>query len=276
MTKIFISYRRADSEGYVGRLYDHLIQCFDKNEIFLDVGKIKPGQDFLTVIEQVVGSCDALLAVIGPGWLDVENENGIRRIDQSNDVLRLEIATALKRGILVIPVLIEKATMPNASRLPDDLSDLARRNAIEISHDRFAYDVERLVEAIGGAYGQVTVALGASYLPFRQARILSPLETFEIWINRKKLAKLEGPGIHLGNQEAKKKDWQPARIRLEAGVHTISVKSLRSDFALGISSNTLTFKLKGGQSVFFQIERQTSSIGQTKIMIQPYKPIVDV
>ena len=99
MSRIFISYRRTESEGYVGRLYDHLLKHFDKKEIFLDVGAIKPGEDFVSVIEKVVGSCDALIAVIGPRWLEIRDDNGRRRLQSASDYVRLEIATALARNI---------------------------------------------------------------------------------------------------------------------------------------------------------------------------------
>jgi len=101
MAKIFVSYRRDDSRASVGRLYDTLVKYFDKNEIFMDVYTIQSGEDFVTAIERAVSSCDTLIAVIGPRWLEIRDEQGIRRLTKPSDYVRLEIAAALKRSIHV-------------------------------------------------------------------------------------------------------------------------------------------------------------------------------
>ncbi len=151
MSRIFINYRRQDSEGYVGRLFDHLIQHFDRNDVFMDVDNIKPGSDFVTQLEEAVALCDVFIAVIGPQWLTITDEQGQRRLDQWDDFVRLEVESALKQNKLVIPVLVGQARMPAPHQLPEELVLLARRNAVELSHQRFAYDVQKLVEAIRGA-----------------------------------------------------------------------------------------------------------------------------
>lgn len=148
MNRIFINYRRQDSEGYVGRLYDSLAQHFERDDLFMDVGSIKPGEDFVAALEEAVATCEVFLAVIGPQWSSVTDDSGHRRLDNWNDFVRIEIASALKQRKLVIPVLVGHARMPSPNELPDDLTALVRRNSIEISHQRFAYDVERLVDAM--------------------------------------------------------------------------------------------------------------------------------
>lgn len=150
MSRIFINYRRQDSEGYVGRLYDNLLQHFDRDDIFIDVDSLKPGIDFVTAIEDAVAECDVLLAIIGPQWASLVDESGNRRLEQWNDFVRIEIASALKQKKLVIPVLVGRAKMPAPGEVPEDLAGLVRRNAIEISHQRFTFDVEQLVKAIQG------------------------------------------------------------------------------------------------------------------------------
>ena len=95
-----------------------------------------------------MGACDVLIAVIGQRWLISSEAEGSRRLDNSDDFVRLEIATALKRNIRVIPVLVDDASMPRASDLPDDLKSLVRRNAVEVSHTRFSTDSERLIDAL--------------------------------------------------------------------------------------------------------------------------------
>jgi hypothetical protein len=145
--QIFISYRRDDASYPAGRLYDRLCAHFGQNRLFMDVDMV-PGIDFIEEIEKNVGSCDVLIAIIGKCWLNADDEEGKRRLDQPEDYVRLEIATALKRGIRVIPVLVGDASMPRPGELPDDLQPLTRRNALSVSHDRFRADAERLISAV--------------------------------------------------------------------------------------------------------------------------------
>jgi hypothetical protein len=149
--QIFISYRRDDSSGWAGRLSDRLSTHFPSNQIFMDVDSVDLGEDFVKTIEQTVGSCDVLIAVIGKGWLTSCDQEGQRRLDNQEDFVRIEIATALKRDIRVIPVLVEGASMPRSGDLPDDLKALVRRNALQLSHDRFRTDSERLASAVDRA-----------------------------------------------------------------------------------------------------------------------------
>ncbi|HLY27383.1 MAG TPA: uracil-DNA glycosylase family protein [Aggregatilineales bacterium] len=148
MSRIFINYRRQDSEGYVGRLYDRLTTQFDRGDVFMDVDSIKPGADFVAMLEQAVADCDVFIAVIGPHWLKVEDEAGVRRLDNWNDFVRIEITSALKQEKLIIPVLVGGSRMPSPADLPDDLKALTRRNGFELSHQRFAYDVDKLIGTI--------------------------------------------------------------------------------------------------------------------------------
>jgi TIR domain/Sel1 repeat len=146
--KIFISYRRDDSSASAGRLYDRLSSHFGSTQIFMDVDNLDPGVDFVRKIEESVGSCDVLIAVIGKRWLISSDEEGKRRLDLPEDFVRVEIATALKRGIWVIPVLVDGALTPRAGDLPKNLRSLVRRQALTVSHDRFRADAERLIGAV--------------------------------------------------------------------------------------------------------------------------------
>ena len=147
MGAIFISYRREDSEGHAGRLYEDLAERFGKEAVFFDVSAIEPGQDFRHAIDANVARCSVLLAIIGPRWLEA-GAPGARRIDDPSDFVRLEIASALKRSIPVVPVLVQGAKMPAAAQLPADLGDLAWRNAVELSHARWASDVQVLARSL--------------------------------------------------------------------------------------------------------------------------------
>jgi hypothetical protein len=150
MPRIFISYRREDSAGHVGRLKDRLSSRFDGDgdKVFMDIDTIKPGVDFSEAIKQAVGSCDVFLAVIGKHWLSSINAQGARRLDNPEDYVRQEITAALTKNILVIPVLVQGASMPNAQDLPDDLKILTHRNAVELSDQRWDYDTRCLIEAL--------------------------------------------------------------------------------------------------------------------------------
>lgn len=151
MPRIFISYRRDDSAAHAGRLYDRLEGHFGKEDVFMDIDTIKPGLNFVEVVEQALSDCDGLIAVIGREWLRASDPagSGRRRIDDPADMVRLEIATALGRNIPVIPVLVQGAQMPRAVDLPEDLKELAHRNALEVSDNRFRTDVDQLIEALG-------------------------------------------------------------------------------------------------------------------------------
>jgi hypothetical protein len=145
---IFISYRRDDSSGYTGRLSDDLNEILAGNRIFRYIETIEPGMDFVDSINKAVDSCAVLLVIIGPRWLTVTNAAGERRLDDPNDYNRLEIATALKRGIRVVPVLVGGAEMPEAGDLPEDLKALARRQAKELSDLRWKYDLDALLSVL--------------------------------------------------------------------------------------------------------------------------------
>ncbi len=149
MAGIFINYRRNDAKGEAGRLFDWLSRYFGKDQVFMDVsGSIEPGVEFDKAIEKAVSSCDALIVVIGKEWLTAVDEKGRRRLDDPNDFVRLEIAAALRRDIRVIPVLVQDVAMPAEDHLPDDLKRLSRRQASELSDNRWEFDTEQLVKVL--------------------------------------------------------------------------------------------------------------------------------
>ena len=148
MPKIFISYRRDDSGGHAGRLYDRLVQHFGPENVFIDVDTIGPGVDFVEAVNHAVTACDRLIAVIGREWLTAPGARGSRRLDDPEDLVRLEIATAFERGITVIPLLVRGAQPPRSTELPDGLKELASRNALEVTDARFHSDLDRLIEEL--------------------------------------------------------------------------------------------------------------------------------
>jgi hypothetical protein len=151
MPRIFISYRRDDTDGHAGRLFDDLGERFGRDQIVMDIATIAPGENFAELLREHVGSCEVLLALIGRRWLTMRDAKRQRRLDDPSDWVRVEIASALSRGVRVIPVLVGGAKMPRAERLPPDLQALAERQAVEITNSRWAFDVGRLVEGLEGA-----------------------------------------------------------------------------------------------------------------------------
>jgi tetratricopeptide (TPR) repeat protein len=148
MGNIFISYRREDSAGHTGRLFDRLSEHFGKGRVFMDISGIEPGVDFVEAIDKAVGSCDAFVVVVGKQWLNVKDADGRRRLDNPEDFIRLELATALRRNVRIIPVLVQGATAPSSGNLPEDLKKLSRLQAHEISDNRWDYDVGTLIETL--------------------------------------------------------------------------------------------------------------------------------
>jgi TonB family protein len=155
---IFVSYRRSDSQGEAGRLFDDLVKHFGEDSVFMDVAAIEAGRDFRKAIEEGVTQCGVLLVVIGLEWLSAKDERGVLRLSDPSDFVRIETASALKRDIPVIPVLVRGAKMPSAEQLPDDLKDLAFRNGIELTHARWRSDIQLLLEALRRLLGEVSPA----------------------------------------------------------------------------------------------------------------------
>src|SRR5215470_16448008 len=145
---VFVSYRRQETSHLAGRLYDRLADRFGEGQVFIDVDAIELGVDFAEEISRAVAACKVLLAVIGPTWLSATDEQGRRRLDDPDDIVRLEIEAALARDVRVIPILVEGAVMPGRRDLPESLAGLARRNALFIRHESFRADAGRLVTAI--------------------------------------------------------------------------------------------------------------------------------
>jgi hypothetical protein len=147
MPGVFISYRRQDSAGHAGRLFDRVVDRLGREGVFMDVAGIDAGVDFVHTINGAVGSCQLLLAVIGPEWLKSVDGRG-RRLDDPADFVRIEISAALQRDIPVIPVLVGGASLPSPELLPADLASLARRQAVELRDARWDSDTAELVSTI--------------------------------------------------------------------------------------------------------------------------------
>ena len=146
--RVFISYRRDESAGYAGRIADTFEEYFGEDKVFRDIDSLEPGLDFSVAIERTLESSEELVAVIGKNWLTATDAAGQRRLENPDDFVRVEIATALQRNIRVIPVLVQGASMPSADEVPEDLAPLTRRNAFELHDSSWGDDVGRLISAL--------------------------------------------------------------------------------------------------------------------------------
>jgi adenylate cyclase len=134
--KIIISYRRRDSEAMTGRIFDRLVARFGRDAVFRDIDNIRPGMDFRAHIADALAGSDILLAIVGPNWVGRSSRAGGARINDENDLVRIEVETALQRGIPVIPVLLADTKMPSVDRVPDRMKDFVFRHAFRIDPGR--------------------------------------------------------------------------------------------------------------------------------------------
>ncbi|MCP5080261.1 MAG: toll/interleukin-1 receptor domain-containing protein [Alphaproteobacteria bacterium] len=146
--KTFVSYRRSDSPGSVRQLCAILKKRLYPRDIFIDIDGIAPGSDFTEILDKSLNDCGAFLVIIGPHWLDERDHEGKRRLDNEDDYVRLEVATALRRNIPVIPVLVDGAELPTEDRLPLDLRPLVHRQTLELSHQSFDQDARHLAQKV--------------------------------------------------------------------------------------------------------------------------------
>ncbi len=168
--RVFISYRRQETAWPARQLYELLVSRFGSESVFKDVDSIEPGDDFVEKITEAVTSCDVLLALIGPQWLDLKDEIGGRRLDNEADFVRLELTAALSRGVRVVPILVDGARMPQSSELPEELASLGRRQAVEINP--VGFNTDRLLATLAEALGSRPASTG----PKPEAQVPPPVE----------------------------------------------------------------------------------------------------
>jgi hypothetical protein len=148
--KLFISYRRSDTGGRAGRLFDLMVARFGSRNIFQDVAAIEPGADFARRVDDAISSSDAVLVVIGPEWLTTTGPDGMRRLDDPDDYVRREVGSALRSGARVVPVLVDDAELPTADDLPDDLRALSSRQSVTLRDATWHQDADALVRRLEG------------------------------------------------------------------------------------------------------------------------------
>lgn len=144
--KIFISYRRQDFPEFVERIRDWFIMRYGRANVFMDFDTIPPGVRFADFIRKEVEQCDAVLAIIGPHWLELMQEKAARFED---DFVRIEVSLALQLGKPMTPICIMDAAVPKMTELPSDLRPLFEFNAAFLRSGRdFLDNIERVLEAV--------------------------------------------------------------------------------------------------------------------------------
>ena len=218
MGKIFISYRREDAKYPASRLYEALKPYVGspKDDIFIDIDSIPAGVDFYDYLDNRVSECDVLLALIGSGWLEAKSSRtGKRRLDDPDDFVRIEIASALNRNIPVVPVLLDGAPIPYADDLPNDLKALTRRNGVPLQLTSFETDVARLVDRLPISLANTGTQLRANATRIKHTKALRLAPLLVILISLAVL--ILGGWLLFGTQES--------RARLFGGNPTASEAS---------------------------------------------------
>jgi len=142
--KIFISYRRDDARADARSIYQHLQRTFSSDALFMDVDTIQRGRDFREVIDAYLADSAVLLVIIGANWAGTTGVGQTRRLDDPSDFVRIEIASALRSKVLVIPVLVDGAPIPREEDLPEDLKPLVYRQSARVTHENFSGDMRRI------------------------------------------------------------------------------------------------------------------------------------
>ena len=165
MAKITISYRREDSMDITGRIFDRLSSHYGRETVFRDIDNIPPGIDFRERIRASIEDSGVMMVVVGPRWIGGDR-HGQPRIHTETDYVRIEVETALKRPIPVIPLLVGGATMPEPSQLPENIRDFAYCNAVRVDSGRdFEHHMNGLIRATDEILGNAQPnALAASAL----------------------------------------------------------------------------------------------------------------
>lgn len=179
-SRLFVSYRRADSEASARGLVEALKSRFGASRVFLDTSDIPYGEDFRRLISKRIAASDAMLIVIGQHWLSAANERG-QRLQQADDPVRFEIETAMaSKGLRIVPVRIDGAQPPPESALPDSISALAALNMAELRNATFDVDFNALVEQLQGRMpGEVVRELDA-WDRVKAAAVAWPIAAFAV------------------------------------------------------------------------------------------------
>jgi TIR domain len=172
MPRVFLSFRKADSRWMRNRVYQALTNRFGTGEVFKSGGSIPAGADFAEILRRQAAECELMLVLIGPAWLDARDDDGMPLIERVHDWVRVEIATALKAGNRVVPVLLGDATMlPGASALPSEIADLARLQFLRVQETHLADELDRLCAAMAALLPDLGQSSNAATAPVAEPTV---------------------------------------------------------------------------------------------------------
>jgi hypothetical protein len=138
---IFLSFRAGD--GPDGRLNDHLVATYGKQNVYYFYDRHEFGADFFEKIARAIAQTRVVVALIGRRWID--------GIFNQGDAVRFELSLALQQGKQILPVRFEIDSLPN--QLPDDLQALTRREAPPLSQERWEFDMSGVIRALDELLG---------------------------------------------------------------------------------------------------------------------------
>jgi Alpha amylase, catalytic domain/TIR domain len=176
--QLFISYRREDTQWHATFIHERLVATFGRKCVFMDVSSIKGGTDYLHTIRETIASCDVCVALIGDKWWTAADASGSRRLEDPGDLLRIEIGSALRENLTVIPCIFENTKLPPESELPEDLRSLATRQQVHIAYNSVDRDVQALITAVREAFVRAKRTRRQARLDRIRERFVSPLAAF--------------------------------------------------------------------------------------------------
>jgi hypothetical protein len=230
--RVFISYRRRDSGGHLPEIQRVLKGSTIRGEaceLFVDVNALSLGRDYVDGIASALKTSDVALVLVGRHWLV---ENGVRRIDEAQDPVRLEIRAAISTKTPLVAVLVDGASMPPDPELPADIREIARAQAVELRYETFDQDLAALVSTIGGFPSRSPHAPAPATLRLvnEATAWLASGDQYYVYVDDRKVGLLvSGSG--------------PTEFVLPPGRHSVRVqRGLRR-------SETVTVTLKPGQPV---------------------------
>jgi hypothetical protein len=145
---VFISYRRNDTVTISNPIQKELAGIFGEENVFADFQRIPAGSNFYDEIDREIRRCDTILVLIGPNWLSSRDAAGRRRLDDPNDVVRMEILAAIKRKIAIVPVLIDDTPLPQENDLPEEIRSLCHHQTVVFRNSEFRYSIRKIVDLV--------------------------------------------------------------------------------------------------------------------------------
>ena len=180
MNNIFLSYRRSDSEYATARIHDHLDMYFGERVTFRDVDGMYPGEHFPTRLENHLNNCQIAVIVIGSDWVTARDASGHRRLDDTEDFVRVEVRRLLERRTPVVPVLVGNAGMPRAQDLPEDLRPLAFVHALALPpSSAFRSAMQELVRQISLITGLHAENYPKTLLECQKLGLVTAIDSFQ-------------------------------------------------------------------------------------------------